>query len=189
MNDSSASASDFQVWLDQEMWIEDNEKLSRRDYIPYFAEDLTEFMQVCGYTMDHRWNKGHYIVAKWMYMMHVQEFVTKDYNGRLQYAEHYHRDEDFIQYSHIMSFDRISSFMERWRFYEDFDSEMRVGHRILNELQNLLYPFIDMENSKNSMLNGEDSDTEHDDTYRGGRDDVYLMEAREGLHGGRGSKV
>jgi len=185
-----SSSSDFQVWLDQEMWVVANHKLARREYIPDFADDLTEFMKSCGYTMDIRWNNGHYIVAKWLYMIHVQEFVTKDYNGKLRYAEPHHRDwpEDFLQYTHMMNFDRISSFMERWRFYEDFDLETRAGQRVLHELQYLLYVFIDMDSSENGKLFDDDSDSEHDETYRG-RDDVYLMEARDGLHGGRGSKV
>jgi hypothetical protein len=187
---SLSSTSDFQVWLDQELWIEDNSKMARRKYICAFADDLTEFMRFCGYTMDMRWNKGHYIVAKWMYMIHVQEFVTKKYDGRIHYAGSYHRNwpEDFLEYTHIMGFDTISSFMERWRLYEDFDPETRVGQRILHELQNLLYPFIDMDRSKNGGIFDDEEDSEHEEAYKG-RDDVYIMEAREGLHGGRGSKV
>lgn len=184
------SFSDFQVWLDQELWVEGNDRVPRRNYIPIFASELTECMKQWGYTMDSRWNNGHYIVAKWMYMIHVQEFLTKDYNGRIEYAEPYHRDwpEDFLEYTHIVSFDRISNFMESWRFYEDFDIDTRCGQRILNELQHLLYPFINMENSRNGMLFDDTSDTEHEE-YSKTRDDVYVIEANQGMHGGRGSKV
>jgi hypothetical protein len=184
------SSSDFQVWLDQEVWVQGDYKVPRRDYIPAFAEELTKSMKSWGYTMDPRWNGGDYIVAKWMYMIHLQEFVTKQYNGMLKYAEPYHRDwpEDFLEYTFVMSYDRISSFMERWRFYEDFDPDTQCGQRILHELQYLLYPFIDMDNSKNGMLFDDYSDTEVDEVYKG-RDDVYIAEAKQGLHGGRGSKV
>jgi len=190
----SNSYEDFQVWLDQEVWISNMEKGARRDYIPDFAEDLTDFMRVCGYTMDSRWASGDYIVAKWMYIMHVQEFVTKKYNQPLKYASIIHRDwnEDFLEYTQILTFDKISSFMERWKFYEDLDCDTVMGQRVLHELQNLLYHFIDMENSKIGILvaTAEDSDSEYDEpSSRRGKDDIYLMEAREGMHGGYGSKV
>ena len=184
------SSSDFQVWLDQEVWIEGDTKIPRRECIPAFADDLTEFMRINGYTMDLRWSNGHYIVAKWMYMIHVQEFVTKKYDGKIYYGEVGHRNwqEDFLEYDYIMRFDTISNFMERWRLYEDFDPETRIGQRILHELQKLLYPFIDMDNSRNGRIFDDDSDNEQEDTHRQ-KDDIYLMDAREGFHGGHGSKV
>jgi hypothetical protein len=189
----TSTNNDFQVWLDQSVWITNVEKATRREYLPHFAEDLTHFMSACGYTMDSRWREGHMIVARWMYMIHVQEFVTRKYDAMICYGGIHHRDwnEDFHEYAKIMDFDKISSFMERWKFYEDLDPETRVGQRVLHDLQNLLYHFIDMDNSKIGIMvaTAEDSDSDSEDVYRRTKDDVYLMEAREGMHGGYGSKV
>lgn len=181
---------DFHLWLDQEVWTEGDEKMMRREYIPDFAEDLTIFMKSCGYTMDFRWKGGHYIVAKWMYMIHVQEFVTKKHRGKIEYADIIHRDwpDDYLEYTNALSFDKIANFMEGWQLYEDFDYDTCVGQRVLHELEDLLYPFIDMERSKNGQLVANDSDSDNEKNYKN-KDDIYIMEAREGIHGGRGSKV
>ena len=82
--------------------------------------------------------------------------------------------------------------MERWRLYEDFDHESRIGQRMIYELVDLLYPYIDMDGSKNGQRIAEilyetESDSESwksGHRGRGKKDDIYITDAREGYHGG-----
>jgi hypothetical protein len=58
------------------------------------------------------------------------------------------------------------------------------------DLQDFLYSFIDLERSKHGRTIAriwEDSDSDSDDNWKSR--DVYLRDASEGFHGGRGSKV
>jgi len=173
---------DFNLWLDQEVWVTGNSKTLRREYIPHFAEEVRGFMKGCGYTMDHRWQKGELILAKWMYRIHFQERVK----GFDIHYRAFHRNwvEDHDEFLHIMSADRVSSFMERWRLYEDFDPESHIGQRIIHEITSLLYIYIDMEASsvgrRIAEFLEEGSESESDDK---GRVDIYISDSRQGYHG------
>ena len=177
---------DFNLWLDQEVWVRGDYTILRREYIPHFAEEVRQFMKDCGYTMDHRWKKGELILAKWMYRIHFQECVKGDYGGEIHYPPAFHRDwvEDHDEFLHIMSADRVSSFMERWRLYQDFDPDSRIGQRMIHEITSLLYIYIDMEASmagrRIAELLEEGSESESDDK---GRVDIYISDSRQGYHG------
>jgi len=189
--------SDFQLWLNQPVWI-NNTKCKRREYIPYFADELTAFMKRVGYVMDPSWRSGHRIVARWMYTIHRDESRAQ-YNKDISYPSPLHRDwqEDYDEFQHIMDNSIISDFMEKWKLYEDFDPETRLGQRMY-EFQYLVYPYLDLENSKNGRRIAhllEDTDSDNDSVKSGRKGgmprglDIYIAEAQEGLHGGRGFKV
>ena len=181
---------DFNLWLDQWVWVSGNTTLQRRKYIPHFANELTVFMKRCGYTMDRRWNSGALAVAKWMYAVHLQEYVFKQ--GYVQNPKIIHRnlEEDYSEYLHVMDFDKVSRFIEIWRLYEDFDKESPIGQKMLNEITEFLYCYIDIDMSEHGrniteLLYETDSDGEGGNR----RDDVYITDSREGYHGGDGYKV
>jgi len=185
--------NDFQLWLDQWVWVE-NTQVRRRSCIPDFADALTEFMKLNGYSMTSEWRYGHMVVAKWMYRIHSNECDKYKYHKSLDYPEPFHRNwqEDYDEFQHILDTNTVSNFMENWKLYEDFDPETRLGQQIINELQLLLYPYIDMDRSKNGIRVAEameDSDSDSENWNRSNKVDVYLYEAREGMHGGYGYKV
>lgn len=195
------SEKDFQLWLDESVWVCDNKKGTRRDYIPYFADALTDWMHFIGYKMDDRWAKGHRVVAKWLYAIQVLEIAKRDYGAPLAYPEIIHRDwsEDRDTYNINIDYTMVEEFMESWKTIEDLDPETRWGQRVVLEMQTLLWHYIDLDTSKIGIKLAEklitsDSDSDSGGSRRGsGRrrkpDDIYLQEAREGLHGGRWSKV
>ena len=184
------SSKDFQLWLNQSVWVNGVERETRRKYIPFCAKELTNFMRSRGYVMDTRWADGTAVLARWMYNIQHDELYWGDYNSAVKYPEASHRDwpEDQREFQYIMDHDTISSFMDTWKLYEDFDQDTRIGQRMLHELQFILYPYIDMDNSYNGQvvaeaLDDNDSDT---DSWKSGRRnkkmDVYLIDANEGFH-------
>jgi hypothetical protein len=190
------SEQDFQVWLDEMVWVCDNEKGTRREYIPHLADAITDWMRSIGYTMDSRWGKGHRIVAKWLYTIQVLEIARRDYGAPLAYPEIIHRDwaEDYDMFTLNIEYDTIEQFLGTWNTVEDLDPEMRWGQRAHDELQTLLWHYIDLDASKVGIKLAEKLITSDSDSDSGGgrarkSDDVYLQEAREGMHGGRGYKV
>lgn len=183
------SMNDFQLWLDQWVWVE-NTQVRRRNCIPDFADSLTQFMKTNGYCMVSDWRYGHMVVALWMYRIHSNECDKYKYHADIEYPEPFHRNwqEDYDEFQHVLD---ISSFMENWNHCEDFDPETRLGQRVIHEIQLLLYVYIDMDRSKNGIrvaeaLEDSDSDSEN---WRSHKVDVYVSEAREGMHGGYGFKV
>jgi hypothetical protein len=189
----------FDLWLDEEVWVSNSEKGTRREYIPFFADALTLFMKQKGYKMCAEWGKGHRIVARWMYIIHRDELIYKAHDKKIKYPNSYHRDweEDFDEYQHIITHDTISTFMKNWELYEDFDPNTRVGQRVLHEIQQLLYPYLNLVISRNGIRIADllyDSDSDAESWRSGGKPrrnaaDIYIKEAQEGIHGGRGSKV
>jgi len=182
--------SDFQVWLNQVVWVNGVERVSRRKYIPHFAKELTGFMKTKGYTMDSSWKDGELVLARWMYTIQRDEIARGDYNSEVEYPEPVHRDweEDSWEFQNVMDYDTISSFMDTWKLYEDFDEDTRVGQRMLHELQYVLYPYLDLHASKRGKLVAEaleDTDSDSDSWKSGRRNkkiDVYLADASEGFH-------
>lgn len=202
---TTAAERDFQLWLDQNIWITDDTKGMRRKYIPAFAEYLTRILKRLGFTMCPQWGKGHRIVARWMYIiMRDEVHQPLNYTKPDIYPQPFHRDwpEDLDEFHHVFTYDEVTKIFETCNSCEDFDIETRVGQRYLNELQYLLYPYIDMDISKagirvaNALEESEsDADTWKSGRGRGGHGgsmrskDVYLEEIHEGYHGGKGFKV
>jgi hypothetical protein len=191
-----ASESDFQVWLDTPIWVSDNTRGTRREYIPALADSLTAWMKTIGYKMDGRWAKGHRILAKWLYAIHILEIARCDMNAPLAYPEIIHRNwpEDKDEFHLYIDFHSISDFLEPWKTIEDLDYDVSWGRRVYEELETLLWHYVDLDASKIGIKLAEkllesDSDSDSGGGRRRKIDDVYLQEAREGLHGGRGSKV
>jgi hypothetical protein len=187
--------SDFQLWLDQPVWM-GQEKILRRDYIPSFAESVTFMMKNYGYKMCPEWRSGSRILAAWMYRIMCDELRDRKYDAPLPYPQPYHRNwpEDLNEFHYIIDNALLNSFFQEWISCDDFDPNTRVGSRIRYELHQLLYVYIDMDASRNGIRIAEmleDSDSDSDSWHSGGgrREDVYLEEAREGFHGGRGAKV
>ena len=82
--------------------------------------------------------------------------------------------------------------MKGWSHAEDMDEDSIIGNRILYELQDFLYSVIDLETSKQGRLIAslwENTDSNSDSDYEYKKTDVYIEEAKKGIHGGRGSKV
>jgi hypothetical protein len=182
-------ANDFQVWLDQEVWGFGDERVGRREVIYEFTDSLTAFMNRLGYTMSPRW--GSKMVARWMYTIQRDIIVRRRYSLPVAYPAPVHRNwpEDLREFNHVMSYDTISNFMEGWKSYSDFDEGTHIGRRMFHELQDIVYPFIDMENSYNGRVVYEalyDSESDSDESWRGGSKrrgvDAYIADMGNGFH-------
>ncbi len=148
------SESDFQIWLDQEGWVSDCTKETRREWIPAFAECITEWMNRLGYTMNAEWKKGHRVVAYWLYVVHCVSRSTPEDNDRrlLKYYKYYNTHRNWPQDRHYfdMTVDpfEIQEFMELWKTVEDLDDTIPLGQKTLLEFQDFLYTWIDPDLSK-----------------------------------------
>ena len=183
--------SDFQLWLNQTVWVSNTEKVKRRVYIPSFAEDITAFMKKKGYQMDYRWKLGHMAVARWLYAVHVNSVRPAK---SIHYPQTIHRDweEDKFQFYHIIGFDDLCDLLRRWQFNEDLDMESRVGNRTLQEFHRFLWGYIDLESSKQGDIVAtrlEDSDSDSENGWPRRRVDAYIQDSTEGYHGGAWAKV
>lgn len=184
---------DYKVWLDQYVWVCDNRKEMRRNYLGEFQEELTKWMKKKGYEMDKEWNNKR-IISKWLYAIHVVELVKKERVGGLEYPYPNHRNwpEDRDTYEVYVRSDDIEEFLLTWRTNEDFDPETRVGQRVREEILELIYIYLDLDSSKHgkkiARIMANDSDDEYDEDKQGEKD-VYLVEAQEGWHGGGWQKV
>ena len=195
------SSADFKGWLDSEIWLNDCEKGLRREYIPALTHAVREWMDTIGYKMSAQWTPT--VVAKWLYAISVVE-VARQSGASLSYPEPCHRDwqEDHDMYSCEVDFYSVSEFLESFKTIEDLDYDTSpIGRRVYEELQRLIYCYIDMDNSRRGkQLAAKILDTDSDSDSSGSRRrrqasrrtaevDVYLQEAKEGYHGGRGAKV
>lgn len=187
-----ANSRSFERWLEQPVWVA--EHLEKRSVVfRDFYLSLTRFMKKNGYIMDSRWSntKMNYLM-NWMYRIWLEEYVRSNFNKEVYVPEPKHRDteEDYDYFNCIIDSEKISEFMNEWSSVEDFDSSSRLGYRIQYELQEFLYSFIDLERSKHGHMVAriwEDSGSDSDDNWKSR--DVYLRDASDGFHGGRGSKV
>lgn len=195
-----ATNSDFQVWLSQEIWSGADTRAIRRDVIADFTEELTAWLRKLGYSMNTTW--GFRAVSNWLYSLAVVEQASLNSRRRIKYPHPMHRDmeEDYDYFSFVLNWDTVHKFMQSWQFVEDFDPDTRMGKRIWFELTSAIYPYLDLDNSKNGqyireMFDSSDSDS---DGAEGGfrrvikkhdANDVYLQEMQTGFHGGEWSKV
>jgi hypothetical protein len=186
--------NDYNCWLNQYVWTDDNFQELRRDVLPEFAESLTKFMNGKGYVMDSDWyiHKVR-IISNWLYAIHVKVVTGRTRETPLQYPPIQHRNtrEDIDQFHHVISSEDYEMFLGSWGLHEDFDLESPVGQRTLLELPQLLWRYVDLENSSQGRLVASfwcDSDSD-DERFAHRGVDVYIEEARQGFHGGRGAKV
>lgn len=187
----SASKKDFEDWLNTPVWISGNQKAIRREYIPAFAESLTFWAYKKGYKMSGRWKKGHLVCAKWLYAICVREVGKNKRWDPLYYREPCHRayPEDRDQFDMTITSDAIADFLYSWRNNEDLSSESRIGQRVAIELEELLWTYVYINDSRqgfivNNLLENQaenDSDSEYD--HKGNKYvDQYLVDASEGWH-------
>ena len=173
----------LQLWLKQPIWNALN-KEQRQNYIPEFTHSLTQFMKKNGYIMDSSWNPC--LVAKWLHAIHANQYHSFTY----AYPRHRAWPEDEDQFYHIITTDSLQSFLETWSDNEDMNLDTRVGNRVLHELHQFLWTYIDLENSKQGNLVAirlEESDSDSENDVK--KVDHYIREANLGYHGGNWSKV
>lgn len=184
-----ADESDFKLWLDQPVWVADS-KERRGTVMRDFHTSLTAMMKKNGYIMDGRWDSLVNPLTNWIYRLSLEEYARYNHNKDVYVPGPNHRNtqEDYDYFNHVVDNEMIRQFMQEWSFAEDFDSSSsRVAYRMEYELQDFLYNFLNLELSKHGRVIArfwEDSGSDSDD----GRD-IYLRDASDGFHGGRGSKV
>jgi len=198
-------SSNFNLWLSQPVWVNSLVTIPRRAMIPVFAEELMQFLRKKGYVMSHEWRAGHMVVARWLYIIQKDELVRKHYDNKVAYPTPFHRNwpEDYDEFQYILDTETLRGFTDSWTHCEDFDPETRIGQRVINELQHLIYPYLDLDASRNGMRVASalaDSDSDSDGGARrskarmrgsgsGSKVDNYIADAQEGYHGGNWSKV
>lgn len=186
-----ADESDFKLWLSQPVWVDDV-KERRGTVLREFYNSITMMMKKKGYSMDSRWHSSKANpLTNWMYRISVEEYARCNYNNPVYVPEPEHRDtrEDYDHFNHIIDTELIHSFMDEWSGVEDFDMSSRLGYRIRYELYDFLYSFLDLERSKQGRVIARFWEDSGSDSDEGGHRDVYLRDASDGFHGGRGSKV
>jgi hypothetical protein len=184
-----ADESDFKLWLSQPVWIDDS-KERRGTVLREFYDSVTMMLKKKGYIMDSRWNSKTNPLTNWMYRISVEEYAKSNHNSPVYIPAPGHRDtrEDYDYFNHVIDIDTIHSFMDEWSSAEDLDTSSRLGYRVRYELHDFLYNFLDLERSKHGKVIARFWDDSGSDSDEGGRD-VYLRDASDGFHGGRGSKV
>ena len=167
------------------------DQCERREFIYHFAESIRKWMGKLGYKMEDRLNKE---LSYWLYRLYVQEIARKNHGAPVHIPEPLHRNtqEDYDRYNDIVTINDVDTFMSEWSNAEDMDEKSIIGKRVLYELQEFLYSVIDLESSKQGRFIArlwEDSESNSDTDYEYVKTDVYIEEAKKGLHGGRGAKV
>lgn len=170
------STRNYQLWLDQRFPVSYEDVLSRRTYIPVFAEGITLLLKAHGYIMDSRWG-GASAVARWIYRIHC--------NNACRYPLVLHRNmaEDKDQYRDTITDELLSEFLAEWKHIPDFDNDTRLGRIVNDELQDFLWSYIDIDESAQGMnvVSWFDvSDTESDGGS--GKVDVYIQDIDAGWH-------
>lgn len=185
------SKQDYILWKSQLVWANDIAKYERREFIREFAGSIRSWMSKLGYTMEDRLDKE---LSFWLYRLYVQEIARKNHKEAVYIPEPLHRNtqEDYDHYNDVITINDVDKFMKGWSHAEDMDEDSIIGNRILYELQDFLYSVIDLETSKQGRLIAslwENTDSNSDSDYEYKKTDVYIEEAKKGIHGGRGSKV
>jgi hypothetical protein len=107
-------SNNFQLWLDQPVYVS-GQKTARRNYIPYFADYITGFMNEMGYVFIPSWKKGHMCMARWMYKVHIR--TIKGTITPFPYPEIAHRnwDLDYYNYYDVFDHDQITYVENVWK--------------------------------------------------------------------------
>jgi hypothetical protein len=171
------SKSNFQRWLAQEFPVSYSEVLNRRSYIPLFAAEIQELLRRYGYVMDYRWKSGAFAIARWIYKIHC------DIRTRYPKIEHRNYVEDNDEYLDTVTDEVLQDFLSHWNHIPDFDVDTKYGRILRNELQNVLWAYIDIDESPQGVkimgwLDG--SDTESDGGMA--KVDSYLQDVDAGWH-------
>lgn len=185
--------SDFNLWLQQPIWISNTVRDRRRDILLEFNDCVTQLLKNKGYVMDERWNSTtSFPLLSWIYRIAVEETARYNYNNPVSIPPIIHRNtqEDYDYFYHIIDDDTIEKLMDEWSDVEDLNIDSRIGARVRTEIQEFLYTFVDLESSKQGKViarfwENDGSDSDHELSSR----DNYLKDAVEGFHGGKGSKV
>lgn len=185
--------SDFNLWLQQPIWISNTVRDRRRDILLEFNDCVTQLLKNKGYVMDERWNSTtSFPLLSWIYRIAVEETARYNYNNPVSIPPIIHRNtqEDYDYFYHIIDDDTIEKLMDEWSDVEDLNIDSRIGARVRTEIQEFLYTFVDLESSKQGKViarfwENDSSDSDHELSSR----DNYLKDAIEGFHGGKGSKV
>jgi len=179
----------FDLWLNQPVNSHmDDEPFVRRDYIPDFADSLTDFIKSKGYRFDTRWKLGHLVVAKWLYTIHIRH-ATLDTTS-FPYQEIHHRNtiEDIEHYNNIISDEELHSFLKAWgHTIDDLCIDTFIGVKIAEELKNLIWIYINLDISPQGIavaewLFQEDSDSEGEIVHKKFTDQ-YHQDMADGYHG------
>ncbi len=181
-----SSPRDFKEWLHERVWINGCERCPRSMYIPAFADELTNWCKRKGYVMDGRWKKGHLVVARWMYALHVQVVARRNRYGEVGYPEIRHRDwpEDKDVFDINIDQEAVEEFFDTWREAEDFDMKTDIGLRTVCELPTLLWHYVDLDSSYHGrkMARILETDSEEESEEEDFRND-YMSDLTNGLHG------
>ena len=181
------SSRDFDVWMNQLIWVRDDAKEERKHYIYQLARQLTAWMKSYGYMMDSRWHDGRTVVANWLYRICVRtKFgAQKHLEPSAIVGEICHRNqtEDMVRFNMTIGAQGIEEFLESWKMVEDLDPECPMGQAVQSELEMLLWSYLDFDSEE------ESADEATEVIQRGAKVDEYLQDAAEGFHGGKGSKV
>lgn len=169
----------FQSWLDQILPISYEENSNRRYYIPIFTDELTAFMKRNGYVLDPRWNRN--MVANWMYTLNCYYDIQKVQS----YPDILHRSwpEDKDEFRDTINDACIDGFLQRWSYIADFNRDTFLGRAIRDELQNLLWVYIDLEASPRGRMVSNWLEGSDDESDTGKKVDVYIQELASGSHG------
>jgi len=180
------STYDFQRWLNARIWMSGGEKEIRKNYMPSFANSVKQWMEMKGYKMDSRW--GPMAVAKWLYAIQIAVVARKEsVFSQLGYPELLHRNwpEDQDNFDMEVSFEDREEYLERWDACEDFDKTTQSGQKIRLEFEELLWTYVDLENSRQGrkiayIMEGSDEEDEEDSGRVGV--DSYIQDNYDGYH-------
>jgi hypothetical protein len=190
------SSRDFDVWFNQTIWINDYKQEARKYSIYDFADELTRWMRKKGYKMDSRWDTGRTVVANWLYRLSIRVKVGAQpqlkCNAIIGSIIHRNYMEDLHRFNTVVGSTGIEEFMEMWSLNEEFSPELPLGQAVQNELESLLWSYLDLDESEQGaivleLMEHDHSDEEGVPTAR--RVDDYIQDAAEGYHGGAGYKV
>jgi len=171
------STWNFRLWLEQTAVLAYDEEADRRSYLPIFAENLTELLRKFGYVLDHRWNTGSLAVARWIYKIHC------DNTKRCPRIIHRNYSEDRDQFNDTITEELLEQFISPWTHIPDFNYDTKNGKILLDELQNFIWAYIDLDESPQGRMVAhwlEGSDTESDDGTV--KVDTYLQDLAAGWH-------
>jgi hypothetical protein len=187
MYNYNPSKRDFYEWLNTRTLI-GPQKVYRKDWISSFHGSITLWMASLGYKMNETWKHSPLALAKWLYCIQIIEVAQQDYMRTMYYEEPNHRDtlEDRDRYEFILDYMAVEKFLENYEQNEELCQRGKAGMRVYAELPDLLYRYIDLENSKQGhyisrILETNNSDSEDDDG--GNRNtDSYLADSADGWH-------